>query len=90
MFESRHHSELIGLCIEAVFRFGGRDVADRLEQAAVVEPVDPFEGCELDCLQAAPRPSAVNDLCLEQADYSHLIRWERDQIDGSPRSCRGR
>ena len=33
MFESCHHSDLFGLCIEAGLRFGGRDVADRLEQA---------------------------------------------------------
>ncbi len=44
MIESRHHSELSGLCIEAGFCFGGRDVSDGLEQTAVVEPVDPFKG----------------------------------------------
>ena len=43
MFESRHHSERSGLCIEAGLRFGGRDVSDGLEQAAVVEPIDPFQ-----------------------------------------------
>jgi len=39
-----------------------------LEQAAVVEPVDPFECCVFDGLEAAPRASAVDDLSFEQAD----------------------
>ena len=69
MFESRHHSELSGLCIEVVLRFGGRDVSDRFEQAAIVEPVDPFQRCELDGLQAAPWPAPVNHLGLEEADH---------------------
>ena len=48
------------------FRFGGRDVADRLEQATVVEPVDPFEDGELDGFEIAPRPSAMDELGFEQ------------------------
>jgi len=39
-------------------RFRGRDVADRLEQATVVEPLDPFERGELDGLEAAPGAAA--------------------------------
>ena len=66
MFESRHHSELVGSCIEAGFRFCGRDVADGLEQAAVVEPVDPFEGGVFHGIEAAPGATAVDDLGLEQ------------------------
>ena len=31
-----------------------RNVSDGLEAPSVVEPVDPFEGCELDRLEAAP------------------------------------
>ena len=69
MFESRHHSELVESCIEAGLRFGGRDVSDGFEQAAVVEPVVPFEGGELDGLQAAPWPAPVDHLGLEEADY---------------------
>ena len=68
MFESRHHSELDGLGKETGFRFCGRDVADRFEQAAMVEPVDPFQGCELDILEAAPGATPMDDLILEQAD----------------------
>jgi hypothetical protein len=33
---------------------GGRDVSDRLEQSAMVEPVHPFEGGELDGFKASP------------------------------------
>ena len=47
---------------------GGRNVADRLEEAAVVEPVHPFEGGELDGVQRAPGPAAADDLGPEQAD----------------------
>jgi len=36
-------------------------------QAAVVETVDPFEGCVFDGLEAAPWSAAMDDLCLEQA-----------------------
>ena len=45
---------------------GGRHVADRFEQAASVEPIDPFEGGELDCLEGSPRPTAMDYLGLEQ------------------------
>ena len=37
------------------FELCRRDVSDRLEQPAVVEPVDPFERRELDLLKIAPR-----------------------------------
>ncbi len=85
MFESRHHSELFELCIEAGFGFRGRDVADRLEQAAVVEPVDPFESCELDRLEAAPGASPVDHLGLEEADHrlgERVIVAVADAADG--------
>jgi len=57
------------LCgIVARFRLGWRDVADWLEEAAVVEPVHPFEGGELDAFETAPWAAAADDLGLEQAD----------------------
>jgi hypothetical protein len=40
--------------IVARLGFGGRDIADGLEQAPVVKPVDPFQGGKLDRLDAAP------------------------------------
>ena len=51
----------------SLFGLGWRDVADRLEKASVVEPVDPFEGCELDGLQRFPRPATTDDLGLVKA-----------------------
>ena len=48
------------------FGFGRRDVPDRLEQSAVVEPVDPFQRGALDGLEAAPRAAAMDDLGLEE------------------------
>jgi hypothetical protein len=42
-------------------------VADVREQAAVVEPVDPFERGVFDRLEAAPGAAAVDDLGLEEA-----------------------
>ena len=68
-FESRHHSELVGLCIEAGLCFGGRDVADGFEQAAIIEPVDPFESGELDGFEVSPRASPVDHLGLEEPDH---------------------
>ena len=40
------------------FGFRRRDVADRLQEPAVIEPVDPFEGRQLDGLERAPRALA--------------------------------
>jgi hypothetical protein len=47
-----------------LFGFGWRDVADGLEQPAVVEPVDPFQRGELDGLERPPWPAPVDDLGL--------------------------
>jgi len=63
----RGHGFSFQSCIEVGLSFCGRDVSDRLEEATVVEPVDPFEGCVFDGLEAAPRTAAVDDLRLEQA-----------------------
>src|SRR3954453_19654940 len=54
--------------IVARLRLGGRDVADRLEEAPGVEPVHPFEGGELDRFEWSPGPAAPDDLRLEQPD----------------------
>jgi hypothetical protein len=42
--------------------FGRRDVADRLEEPPVVEPVYPFQGRELHRLERAPRATLMDDL----------------------------
>ena len=51
----------------ARFGFRRRNIADRLQQPPVVEPVDPFERGELDRFEAAPRPAPVDDLGLVEA-----------------------
>jgi transposase len=61
----RHDLKLGVVC---GFRLGGRDVADGLEQTPVVEPVNPFEGGELDGLDGAPRPAPMDHLDFEEAD----------------------
>lgn len=47
--------------------FGWRNVADGLQKPSVVEPVDPFEGSELDGLEATPWPAPVDHLGLVEA-----------------------
>jgi hypothetical protein len=46
---------------------GGRDVPDWSEEAAFVEPVDPFEGGELDRFEAAPRAAPMDHLGFVEA-----------------------
>jgi hypothetical protein len=52
----------------ALFGLHGRDVADRLEKASGVEPIDPLEGGELDRLEAAPGTAPPDHLRLEETD----------------------
>ena len=59
---------MLGLAIVRRFGLGRRPVCDRLEDPAVVEPVDPLEGCELHRFEAAPRASVSNHLGLVQPD----------------------
>jgi len=47
---------------------GRREVADRLKQVAVVEPVDPCQGGQLDLLGGAPWAAAADQLGLVQPD----------------------
>src|SRR5215210_3072824 len=47
--------------------FGRRQVADGLEQPAVVEPVHPLKRGELNRLTGPPRPAAVDHLSLVEA-----------------------
>src|SRR3954466_15197393 len=46
---------------------GGRNVPDRLEKATFVEPVDPFEGGELDRFEAAPGAAPMDHLGFVEA-----------------------
>src|SRR3954447_6633482 len=45
----------------------GRDVPDRLEETAVVEPVDPFESGKLDGFEAAPGAAPMDHLGFVEA-----------------------
>jgi hypothetical protein len=67
LVESRRHGDVLSLGIVACFCLGKWNVADRFEQVPVVEPVYPFQGCELDGLQGAPWPTTPDDLGLVEA-----------------------
>jgi len=58
------------LSIERSLELCRRDVADRLKQARVVEPVDPLERRELDLFEALPGPLVADDLGLVEADHA--------------------
>jgi hypothetical protein len=58
--ESRRLGDVLGLSIVAYFGPSGRNVADGLEQAPVVEPIYSFQGGELDGLQAGPWSTATD------------------------------
>lgn len=51
----------------ALLGFARRDVADSLQQQAIVEPVDPGERRELDGLEASPGPAPVAGFGLVEA-----------------------
>lgn len=48
----------------SVARLRQAGCADGLEEPSVVEPVDPFEGSELDRLEVPPRSTAMDHLAL--------------------------
>ena len=47
-----------------LFCFGWCEVVAVFERAAVVEPVDPFGGGELEVVEALPRPPRLDELVL--------------------------
>jgi hypothetical protein len=67
LFESRRHGWVGQHGEVTVLGFGRWDEADGLQKPAIVEPVYPLEGCELDSFEVAPRPSSVNDLGFVEA-----------------------
>lgn len=82
MVESRRHGDVLSLDIVARFGLGGRNVADRLEQVPVIEPVDPFQGGEFDGFQGAPRAAAPDHLGLVEAVASENAIKGRPYADG--------
>ena len=67
LFESRGHGWVVQHGEVALLGFGRRDEADGLQKPAIVEPVHPLEGCELDGLEGAPRSPSMDDLSLVEA-----------------------
>ena len=63
-FESCRHGGLVCRGVVVFLGFGWRDVADRLQQPAIIEPVHPFQRRELDSFERPPRPAPVDDLGL--------------------------
>ena len=53
--------------VVALLGFGRRDVADGLQEPAVVEPIHPFQRRELDGLEAAPWSTPMDHLGLLKA-----------------------
>jgi len=68
LFESGRHGRPVQLAIIRLFLFRQWHVADRLQQPAMVEPVDPFQRGILDGVDGAPRSAPADDLGLEQPD----------------------
>lgn len=58
------------LLIIRLLPLGRRHVVEGLQQAPVVEPVNPLEGGVLNFIEVAPRSSRVDHLGLVQADDS--------------------
>ena len=58
----------VQLLIVVRFIFRRRYIANRFEQSACVEPVDPRERREFDGLEMAPRPLPLNHFGLEETD----------------------
>src|SRR6202162_3667356 len=66
-FESRCHGWPFEHSVVAVFGFCRGNVTNGLQQSAMVEPVDPFQGGELDGFERAPGPTPVDYLGLVEA-----------------------
>jgi len=55
---SRRHSWLVQRGVVVLLGLSRRDVADGLQQPAIVEPIDSFQRRELDGVERPPRPAA--------------------------------
>ncbi len=82
LFGSSGQGAHLGLGIVSRFGFSGRDTPDPFARAAGVEPVDPFEGGELDGYDRSPWPTPMNHLGLEQAVAGN---WPLRSRHGEPR-----
>jgi hypothetical protein len=68
LFESGRDGRLLLLAIVRHLQLRRRHVADRLEQPAMIEPVDPFERRVFDRIEVPPGAAVTDDLGLEQTD----------------------
>ena len=66
-FESRCQFLLPEHSVVSFLGFGWRDVADGLQQPAMVEPIDPGERGKFDRLEAAPWTAAMDHLGLVES-----------------------
>ena len=66
-FKLCRHGRLFQHGVVALLGFGRRYVADGLQEPSVVEPIDPFEGSELDGFEVSPWTSTVDHLGLVEA-----------------------
>ena len=66
-FESRRHGGFIRHGVVACLGFGRRHVADGLQEPSGIEPIDPFEGRELDRFERAPRSAPMDHFGFVQA-----------------------
>jgi hypothetical protein len=93
LFESRRHGGFCQHGVVAFLGFSRRDVADRLQQPAIVEPVHPFERCELDGFHGPPRSPPMDNLGLVEAILEtcdrHAHRRRRQARPGRKRDLRG-
>ena len=53
--------------VEVSLRLRRRNISNGLEQAPVVEPIDPFERCVFDGFNGAPRSASMDELRFEEA-----------------------
>ena len=93
MFDSGDHSQRVQLFIVSRLGLRGSNIANGLEEAAVVEPVHPFECGEFHCFCIPPRATTADDLGLEQAVDSFgegIVVGISDAADGrlAPASAR--
>ena len=63
-FTLRGHGDIVPHGVVSLFGFGGWEVADGLQQSPVVEPVHPFQLCELDGFKGSPWSAPVDHLGL--------------------------
>jgi len=71
-----------GLLIVARLVFCRRHVADRLEQPAMIKPVDPVERGKFDRLEMPPRAESSNDLGLKRPmiDSASALSYESPRL----------